>query len=168
MNAISLYSMAESQYVAEIDAHRRRQDKAASDPKPKGDTVSFSEEGKALAAEMTAYKAVVDESENSSAFERNPGGDAAQDEAGLGRETAKGAGGAGASGAPAATDAAAQIEKLQARIKQLSQQVSSIMSGAGSLEAKVTQSAPLEQQIQGLEQQVQELLAQEREQTKAA
>jgi hypothetical protein len=161
MDIASVYSSLQTQFTSEVDEDSKRRNAKPASSASRGDTVDFSDEGKALAAEMAARREI-EESEESSAFEENPGGDAEEQEADL----AANAG--GQSDASATDDIDAQIEKLVAQIQQTAQQMSAVMSGSGAPEDKINRTAPLQERITGLEQQVHALEAQKRAEAMAA
>jgi polyphosphate kinase 2 (PPK2 family) len=161
MDIASVYSSLQTQFTPEVDEDSKRRNARPAPSASRGDTVTLSDEGKALAAAMAARREIEENGESSS-FEENPGGDAAEQEA----DPAANAG--GQSDASATDDIDAQIEKLVAQIQQTAQQMISIMSGAGAAGEKITRTAPLQERISGLEQQVHALEAQKRAEAMAA
>ena len=177
MDITALYSSTQTRFAPEIDEDNKRRDSRSASPGSLGDTVTFSDEGRELASklaarlaaeladELEAELAVREEIETKrriSSSGRKPAGEApasdvASDVAG------SAAGSAGADNASSSAGIDGQIEKLQAQIRQVAQQVNSILSGSGTPEEKSVQSAPLQQKIGVLQEQVQELLAQKRE-----
>jgi hypothetical protein len=158
MNIASVYSSPQAQQLAEINEDaKRRNTRFASGSR--GDTVSFSEEALALAAELATVKDI-EANRRDPAGARNPGGDAEQEpsEEADPSESAASAG-IGAS----SSDIDAQIEKLKAQILQTAQQMNAVMSGPASPEEKMSRTQPLQQRINTLEQQIQELSAMKQE-----
>lgn len=164
MSVAALYGLMETQYAAEIEATRRRENSQKADgaPRSRGDTVTISEEAKALAAEMAAAKQVEDPQQSGNSFERNPGGDAEEDERAREAEAAQ------QSASSSASNLEGRIKQIEQRIKQLGQQVTAIMNGPGTPESKLSQSMPFHNEINALQKELQELLAEMRQQEQAA
>ena len=164
MNVSALYSALETQYAAEVAANRRRLE--ANEEKPSatrsGDTVSLSEDGRALAAAMASGGQVEETESQNNSFERNPGGDAEEDE--RAREAEKAEQQASAS---ASSGLEGRIKQIEQRIKQHGQQVTAIMNGPGTPESKISQSMPFQNEINSLQQELQELLAELKQQAQA-
>ena len=148
----------ETQYAQGMSRDNRSKE-APSSRSSSYDTVTISEEAKALAAEMSARKAVEDAQD--SLFQRNPNGES-------GEEDVAGGGVEGGMSMPGSEEAIGeQIEDLEAKIEKLNQQITAIMSGPGEPQEKMDRAQPLQQQVNTLTQELQALQAQLKKQSQS-
>lgn len=149
MNVNSAYSLFETQSTSPIVAENKKQASQKVDS-ASGDTVSISDEAKAMLAQMTRPLSGGEEtSSDTPQQEGNSSG---------GGGKSGGAGGAGAGGGT--EEAAANedpIKNLEEQIAKLQSQYQGVMQGSAPEGVKEAQGAGLQQQISALEQQLSQL-----------
>lgn len=143
-------------------------------PESKGDTVSFSAEGRRLAAQMSAAKADAQTASGvKSAVFTESDKQSATGAAGAGTQAAFGAGApaggpveqgedaqGGGSGGSGDAESGSDAEDIEAQIKALESQLQSILGGSLPEDLKQVTAQPVQQQIAQLQQQLNQLKAQ--------
>lgn len=162
MDITSVYNAMQAPFTAEIDENDKRRDIRPVSSGSRGDTVTFSDESRALAAELAAHKEI-EQNRHTAVFARDPGSTVEEDREGDRTESASATGAASVPG----DDAAGQIQALETKIKALMAQIMNIMQSALPPGEKMQQAQPFQQEINQLQAQIREIETLSRQENQA-